>query len=225
MGKTSARSIASWYFARRYAVLFYSLLVTIAAGPLLEAAGFARAGLDVLLGANMLAAVIPIGDRVWRQGLLVLFGLALAARLIAWLLHWPEVSTGGLGGWIIIAMVAAVSSLRFSLRSATVTSEHLYAALSAYLLAGLFFGVGYWIIGTTWTGSFAVAGTGAEGGLSQLGAIYFSFVTLATLGYGDIVPRTDAARGIAIAEAVLGQLYLAVMVARLVSSYVAKKRE
>jgi Ion channel len=46
-----------------------------------------------------------------------------------------------------------------------------------------------------------------------------SFVTLATLGYGDIVPRTDVARGLAIVEGVGGQLFLAVMVARLVSLY------
>ena len=52
-----------------------------------------------------------------------------------------------------------------------------------------------------------------------MSAIYFSFVTLATLGYGDIVPRTDVARGLAIVEGVGGQLFLAVMVARLVSLY------
>ena len=49
--------------------------------------------------------------------------------------------------------------------------------------------------------------------------MYFSFVTLATLGYGDIVPRTDVARGLAIVEGVGGQLFLAVLVARLVSLY------
>ena len=54
---------------------------------------------------------------------------------------------------------------------------------------------------------------------SRMSALYFSFVTLATLGYGDIVPRTDVARGLAIVEGVGGQLFLAVMVARLVSLY------
>jgi voltage-gated potassium channel Kch len=52
-----------------------------------------------------------------------------------------------------------------------------------------------------------------------MSALYFSFVTLATLGYGDIVPRSDVARGLAILEGVGGQLFLAVMVARLVSLY------
>jgi len=49
-------------------------------------------------------------------------------------------------------------------------------------------------------------------------SVYFSFVTLATLGYGDIVPLTPTARGLAVSEAIVGQLYLAVLVARLVGS-------
>jgi hypothetical protein len=51
------------------------------------------------------------------------------------------------------------------------------------------------------------------------GAIYFSFVTLATLGYGDVVPASGPARALAMLEAVFGQLYLVVLVARLVSLY------
>jgi hypothetical protein len=49
--------------------------------------------------------------------------------------------------------------------------------------------------------------------------VYYSFVTLATLGYGDIVPLSPSARGLAILEAVVGQIYLVVVVARLVSLY------
>jgi voltage-gated potassium channel Kch len=52
-------------------------------------------------------------------------------------------------------------------------------------------------------------------------ALYFSFVTLATLGYGDIVPASDLTRRLAVVEAVIGQLYLAVLVARLVGLYTA----
>jgi voltage-gated potassium channel Kch len=70
-------------------------------------------------------------------------------------------------------------------------------------------------------------GGGTVNGFSTADGIYFSFVTLATLGYGDFVPKTEVARGLVILEAIAGQLYLAVMVARLVSLYVsgaARKR-
>ena len=104
-----------------------------------------------------------------------------------------------------------------------VDREHLYAALSTYMLAGLFFGVFYWVLEQTWPGSLGTAGEGVQSRFSLTLAIYFSFVTLATLGYGDIVPRSEVTRGLAIMEAVVGQLYLAVMIARLVSSYVSRE--
>ena len=99
-----------------------------------------------------------------------------------------------------------------------VDAEHLYAALSAYLLAGIFFGLFYWVLEQIRPGTFA-----ATGDFSRMAALYFSFVTLATLGYGDIVARTDVARGLAIVEGVGGQLFLAVMVARLVSLYAQRE--
>ena len=119
-----------------------------------------------------------------------------------------------LGLWTLIGLFAAAGALRFAMRAELVDAEHLYAALSAYLLAGIYFGLFYWVLEQVWPGTFAVAGD-----FSRMSAIYFSFVTLATLGYGDIVPRTDVARGLAIVEGVGGQLFLAVMVARLVSLY------
>jgi hypothetical protein len=73
-------------------------------------------------------------------------------------------------------------------------------------------------------GSIAVAPQAAKKGLSLGTATYFSFVTLATLGYRAVVPRSEVARGVAIIEAVAGQLYLGVMIARLVSLDVFDKR-
>ena len=122
-----------------------------------------------------------------------------------------------LGMWTLIGLFAAAAALRFAMRATLVDAEHLYAALSAYLLAGIFFGLFYWVLQQIWPGTFAVTGD-----FSRMSAIYFSFVTIATLGYGDIVPRSDVARGLAIVEGVGGQLFLAVMVARLVSLYCAR---
>jgi len=91
------------------------------------------------------------------------------------------------------------------------------------MLAGLFFGVFYWVLEQTWPGSLGTAGESVPGHFPLTLAIYFSFVTLATLGYGDMVPRSEVTHGLAIMEAVVGQLYLAVMIARLVSSYVSRE--
>ena len=103
------------------------------------------------------------------------------------------------------------------MRPARVDSEHIYAALSVYLLGGIFFGVLYHAVGQGWPGSFSVLGK--TGDFELFDAIYFSFVTLATLGYGDLLPVSEVARGLAVVEAVSGQLFLAVLIARLVGSY------
>jgi hypothetical protein len=123
--------------------------------------------------------------------------------------------------WTVVALLAAASALRFALSAREVDREHLYAAISVYLLAGIFFGVLYWVIERTWSDSLAIPGEGGQSNFSPATAIYYSFVTLATLGYGDIVPRSEAARGLAIMEAVTGQLYHAVMIAWLLSLYVS----
>ena len=118
--------------------------------------------------------------------------------------------------WGATCLLAMVATARYALRPGVVDAERIFAALDTYLLAGLVFGVCYWVMEQTWPGSF---GMGSVRELDLARAVYFSFVTLATLGYGDIVPVSEPARGLAILEAVGGQMYLAVLVARLVSLY------
>jgi hypothetical protein len=174
---------------------------------------------------NLLAAVFPIDNPYGRRILLILLAIAAVGQTFADFMEGPEIERMSLAIWTLVAFLAAILALRFALRATAVKGEQIYAALSAYVLAGLFFGVLYWIVEHTWPGSLGVGGESTYSDFSPVSGMYFSFVTLATLGYGDIVPRSDVARGIAIVEAVIGQLYLAVMVARLVSMYVVKGRE
>jgi hypothetical protein len=216
----SRRRIGAAYLCRRYATLFYTLLLTLVVSPLVAAFELGGAIIDCFLAANLLAAVLPVNAGTHRR-------LLLAATALVWLLRpataWfdhPALSVMTLGFWTVIAMFAAGGALRFAMRATWVDAEHLYAALSAYLLAGIFFGLFYWVMEQVGPGTFAAAGE-----FTRVSAVYFSFVTLATLGYGDIVPRTDVARGLAIVEGVSGQLFLAVLIARLVSVYGRAKAE
>jgi hypothetical protein len=217
---SGASSLWHTYRNWRYAILFYSLLFTLAVGPLRSVLGFRANLLELFLAINLLAAVFPIGSRKTRMVLLSLLVVAFMGRGgTAWLDQTVLVLMS-LALWTVIALLAAVSALRFALGARVVDREHLYAGLSAYLLAGVFFGVFYWVLDRTWPGSLTVLGEGTQSTFSLTVAIYYSFVTLATLGYGDIVPRSEVARGLAVVEAVAGQLYLAVLIARLVSLYV-----
>jgi len=122
-----------------------------------------------------------------------------------------------------LAILAACASLRFALNAERVNREQVAAALSTYLLAGHVFGVCYWQVEQLRARSFAVSGVPVAAGTLDLPTcVYFSFVTLATLGYGDIVPLTPTTPGLAVSEAIIGQLYLAVLVARLIGARVTK---
>jgi hypothetical protein len=103
--------------------------------------------------------------------------------------------------------------LRQVLASGPVDSDKLYAAVSAYLLIGLTFATMYEALSCWKPDAFSAAGQQAH----QADAlVYFSLVTLSTVGYGDIVPAIPQARVLAVFEAIFGQLYLAVLMARLV---------
>jgi hypothetical protein len=215
----AVQSLARGYLNRRYTILFYALVFTLLASPVIAALGLSGTLIESFLAACLLAAVMPVSEGKTRTLLLgVMIALWLARPLTAWL-GYTTLSEMTLGIWTFIGLFAAVAALRFAMRGAKVDAEHLSAALSAYLLAGLYFGLLYWSLEQIHPGSIVATN------FSRTGAIYYSFVTLATIGYGDIVPRTDVARGIAIVEGVGGQLFLAVLVARLLSLYTGSARD
>lgn len=212
----------AWLRNHRYALLFATLLATIALGPLLEAVQFGRALIEVLLVANLLAAVLPMGGATQRRILYVLIAVAMVLRQLSDRMDSIALTMGGAAAWGIVAVIAAYRCVRYSLSSVKVNSERLCAALSAYLLLGVCWGVVYAAVTHLEHNTLLAGGTPLVGGASMAEAIYFSFVTLATLGYGDLTPVGPVMRGLVIFEAVVGQLYLAIMVARLVGLQTAQ---
>lgn len=103
-----------------------------------------------------------------------------------------------------------------------VTRDVIYAAVSVYLLLGALFVPLYGILETLWPGSF-VDGATPDGPVMWQQLIYYSYATLTTMGYGDVLPVSWWARSFAGAEAVIGVLYLAILMARLVGMYAQEK--
>jgi hypothetical protein len=108
------------------------------------------------------------------------------------------------------------------LRKGAVTADKIYGALCVYLLIGLTWGFMFLTLEGVQPGSFSL-GQGQPSGIETDPAtlVYFSFVTLSTVGYGDITPLSPPARSFAFMEAIIGQIYLAVLVARLVGLHIA----
>ena len=202
------------YLPRRYAVLFYTLLLMLVAIPMAATIGLPQGAMKLLLGVCLLAAVLPNGTRRTRHLLIAAILLLILVRFASERGYLPIASGLVLGLYGLIGLLAAAGTLRFAVNAHRVDSEAVYAALSTYLLAGLFFGQIYWSVEQAWPGSL----TGPDP-ISDSTAVYYSFVTLATLGYGDYLPRSDLARGVATFEVIGGQLFLAVMVARLIGAF------
>ena len=202
------------YLRQRYSILFYALLLTLILMPITTTVGLSATLIRIPLAACLFAALLPNATRHTRTALIAAVSLLVVARFVTELDSVPVNPGIALAVVGVTGLLAAAAALRYAITAKTVDGETVYAALGTYLLAGVFFGQIYWSIERIWPGSFA-----GPDGFSELIAIYYSFVTLATLGYGDVLPHTDIARGVAIFEVIGGQLFLAVMVARLIGAF------
>jgi hypothetical protein len=128
-------------------------------------------------------------------------------------------SRGGVGAadiWKgLLLLFTAVLIVQRVLSRPTVTVQSIYGALSAYLIIGLMFAAFYGAIQHLDSADFFVNGQPANTQTFQ----YFSFTTLTTLGYGDFTAAGNGGRALAVIEALSGQVFLAVLVARLVAAY------
>jgi hypothetical protein len=97
-------------------------------------------------------------------------------------------------------------------------------AVCVYMMMGVLWGMAYHLIGSFDSSAFTgIGGAGYDTLLQKL--FYFSFVTMTTLGFGDISPVAPLARSLAYLQAVVGQMYVAILVAGLVSAHVAARME
>ena len=177
----------------------------------------------------LFAAVLAVVGRTRILPAIVIFAAAtLALDWTALFLnrHIPDVAQHVVRGLFLLTL--AVLILTFVFSSGQVKQDRIFAALCVYILLGLLWAELYAAIETVRPGAFAfpdistVVPMDKERLESDL--VFFSFVTLTTLGFGDITPVAPMARTCSLLEAALGQMYLAVLVARLVGLHIASSR-
>jgi len=128
--------------------------------------------------------------------------------------------TVGRFAMVLFVVSVAIWTVWHLARAQRVTAETLLGAVSGYLLLGVAFATLFSIIERTAPGSLRAGVVGTD--MTDFGnLLYFSFVSLTTVGYGDITPVASAAHLLAIFEAVVGQFYIAAVVARLISLHVS----
>ena len=207
--------------------LLIALAALLICAPFVEELEGGHLILSVLFSLVLLAAVFAVANR--KRTLAIALILAVPAITARWVSYFrPDLLHPSVFLVCALLLLAFVIGhlLHFILRAPVVTMEVLCASIAAYLMLGLTWSAAYWLVDQV-TPSGAFSFNTQRGGESMNGfnGIYFSFTTLSTVGYGDITPVSRAARWLAAMEAMTGLLYVAVLIARLVSLYSRTKSD
>jgi hypothetical protein len=191
-------------------ILGLLILVVFVLPPFAGRAGERTPLIDIAFSLLLIAGVAGIQGSPTVRGLLL--ALAALATVIRWL-PWATATPTTLSSLVCLGLMAILVLIQ-AFRAGPVTVHRIQGAVAAYLFLGLAWAYAYELVAALAPGAFAAAQPGA---LPGRGLMYFSFVTLTTVGYGDITPVHPAARTLALLEALTGQLYPAILLARLVS--------
>lgn len=209
----------------RYKILLGIMLLLLGIGPFFTSTYLTH----IVFSSLLLYGIYAIRPRMGFLYFCIAFvitditvswiGVAIQSRLLE--------SIGLVMDFTFMSILAALI-LRRVLRSNSVTGETIAGGICVYLLIGVLWSTVYGVIDSVIPGSFPekVAASSemvrAHGSTTEY--LYFSFVTLTTLGYGDITPLNRPVKMLAALEAVMGQLYIAILVAWLVASYSSSRR-
>ncbi len=223
----STKPLLAGFRFRRFSTvqLLIALVLFFIWAPFVEEIEGGELIVSALFSLVLLAGVVAVADS--KRVLVIAIVLAIPAIAGRWMNHFrPDLVPPHVfltAGLILIAFVVA-NLLRFVLRAPSVNADVLCASISAYLMLGLMWTLAYWLVDQlTPGGAFSFNTNGGTRSINGFTGFYFSFITLSTVGYGDITPVSRMARWLAAMEAMTGLLYVAVLIARLVALYSTPK--
>ena len=215
------KSITSKIANARFSYLFFSIILLFLLRPLLVDITALQIITNIFIWFILISCGWAVHDK--KKHRMIFLGIIVMAILTDIVdVFLPDTAIPLLPkivGVIVFSYVVAVIFL-YLIRQEEATADMIMAAASEYMLIGIMFSYIYFLLEAVHPGSFNLQG--AQGDRSVF--LYFSFVTLTTAGYGDILPVSVQARSFAIIEQVTGQLFVAVAVARLVGLYSAQKK-
>ncbi|HQR44707.1 MAG TPA: potassium channel family protein [Thermoanaerobaculia bacterium] len=220
IGRVWRRFNRFWQEDRGLTVFLALLVVGLFVVPVvIQQRPFARFFGDVLFTLLLVTGAWAVS---WRKALAWVVSVsAAAALLVRWtarLVPLVDLSVAkGISSLVTLVLLAAIVLTRV-FQQGRITRQRIEGAVAAYLLFGLIWAETYELVALFRPGAFGGTGTGP--GAAQ-DFVYFSFTTLTTVGYGDITPAAPVARSLANLESLVGLLYPAILLARLVSMEVA----
>ena len=207
-------------YQRKFLSLLISILLYLGLIPLVDQFAQFRFLLDFLFSMILLSAIYAVSEKKHQTIIALVIGIPMLALL--WVDKFVVTDRLMIAAHILAVPFFGYTIVRllgFIFRESQVTRNVLYAAIIVYLLMGLLWADLYQVLNFLQPGTFDI--TGIQTDNPNLVLVYYSYVTLTTLGYGDISPLTDIGYSLAILEAIIGQLYLTVLVARLVALHIA----
>jgi hypothetical protein len=207
----------------KYTSLLISLSFLLLISPLFEGLHVANIIVSILFSAVLVSAVYAVSQ---KKGLFAFSILLLCPALVgSWSVYFIEslsLEVIGKSFSAFFLVFSAISMLNHVFREDYVTVDTIAGAICVYLLIGLTWAYLYSVTELLLPGAFIFEPFTARASGSLVHDksslfFYYSFVTLTTLGYGDITPITPLARSLSMLEAVIGPIYLTVLVARLVA--------
>jgi hypothetical protein len=211
------QSISRFWATDHGLSIFLVMIVVVAfvLPPLASLGILGRLIIDIFFSMLLISGIAAMSLR--RSIFVTLVGISIVALVVRWIDSFntsPLLDVMNHLATITIIILFSIAALTQVMKRGPTTVHRIEGAIAVYLLLGLAWGQAYGLIEYLNPGAF----TGAATNLGRFSSwTYFSFVTLATLGYGDIVPVHPVARSLAVAEAITGPLYLAILIARLVS--------
>jgi hypothetical protein len=214
----------------RFGALLVTLVSTFVVAPFFRDEAVGVSSLSVVFTAVLLAGAYAVSLR--RRVFYVGLAIGIPAIALEWISNFvlttPLVIANLVTFGVFVLYVAAVVFNEI-LEEDHVTLDTIFGGICIYLMLGIAWVMAYAALEYWQPGSFLVGGMALQELHPELQVrfpefLYFSFVTITTLGYGDIVPQTPPARAASTAEAIVGQLYIAIFVARLVGLYIVSKR-
>jgi hypothetical protein len=198
------------------------MVALIVIGPFIEGYIGLTLFMEIFFSIIFFATIYAVSQKKIH---VVIAALLLIPALVAvWTPDIPKynilLTIGYLCGLAVLAF-AIISILNFIFTEETVTRQTISAAVAVYLLMALMWTFIYRLIANLYPGSFAVAHDALHSAENVY--LYFSLVTITTLGYGDITPVGSQAIALSVLEAITGQIYLVVVIAWFVGLYVSKK--
>jgi hypothetical protein len=207
----------------RHSILLASLLLLFLLLPVFQHLPGGGIRFTILLMIVLCAAVYASSSQRWT---LIVAGLMAGGSMVAsaiartHAMHDAQIVADSLG--LALFGFTTLLLLNTLLQTKDVSRDTVVGGICVYLLIGLCFGMTFILITDLHPGTFVDHGqplirTSADGGDTAAAVLYYSFVTLTTLGYGDILPTGESARMLAALEAVIGQLFVAIFIARLIA--------